>query len=220
MWEQYLVSRYIWRGLDVNDQPNIQPSLSIEYSGFQLGAWGSYGLTHLNSEEKHYSVSQEIDTYITYQLSIVKEIEISALVTDYYYPRGGQKIGNFNNYDNINGPGAHTIEAGLTVKGIGSFPLALSGYFNIYNDAGNNSYFQADYSFNISGTELGIFIGATPGSRTNPSYYGTEKFDIINFGFKALREIKISEDFSLPVSCSYILNPNQEISYLVFAVSI
>jgi hypothetical protein len=141
-------------------------------------------------------------------------------LTDYYYPNAGIKIGNFNNYDNVNGAGAHTIEAGLNITGPESFPLSLSGYVNVYNDEGNNTYVQADYSLNVQDVGLGFFIGAAAGSEENPDYYGSDKFNVINIGLKASKQIKITEDFLLPVSCSYILNPRAEISYLVFCISL
>ena len=31
-----LVSRYIWRGLNVNDQPNIQPAITFKLSNLQF----------------------------------------------------------------------------------------------------------------------------------------------------------------------------------------
>ena len=64
-----LVSRYIWRGLNVNDQPNIQPSAALGYSGFELGLWGSYGLANQGPSDEYYSTSQEIDTWLGYAFS-------------------------------------------------------------------------------------------------------------------------------------------------------
>ncbi len=214
-----LVSRYIWRGLNVNDQPNIQPAITLGYSGFNLGFWGSYGLTHQNPSDQYYSTSQEIDTWVSYSVQLNKGMNISAVVTDYYFPNGGIRIGNFNNYNDVSGPGAHTIEAGIQFTGPETFPLSLSGYVNVYNDEGNNVYLQADYGLDINEIELGFFLGTAFGSEKNPAYYGTEKFNVINIGINASREIKITEDFSLPVFCSYILNPQAEISYLIFGIT-
>jgi uncharacterized protein (TIGR02001 family) len=215
-----LVSRYIWRGIDVNSQPNIQPSISLSYSGFQAGIWGSYGLTHLNSTDEQSALNQEIDTWMSYSFEAGNSIGITLLLTDYYYPGAGIKIGNFNNYDNENGPGAHTIEAGVTITGPESLPLSLSGYINIYNDAGNNAYFQADFTKKVGDINLGVFAGAAAGSSENPAYYGTKKFNFINLGIKVSKEIKLTESFSLPVYGSFILNPNMEISYMVIGITL
>ena len=214
-----IASRYVWRGLLINDSPNIQPSLSVSYSGLSFGFWGSYSLDRISKVENDYSVSQELDTWVQYSIQLGNTINISTILTDYYFPKNGIKIGNFNNYDNPEGAGAHTMELGVSLSGNNSFPLNFAGYVNIYNDEGNNTYFQIDYLTNISNYNIDLFIGAAGGSKDNSGYYGTEKFNVLNLGITAKREIKISDSFSLPVYVSYILNPKVEISYLIFGLS-
>ena len=215
-----LVSRYVWRGLNINDQPNVQPAITFKLSDLQFGFRGSYGFSHTNATDELHSTSHEIDTWISYSFAIENSVNITAIVTDYYYPNEEVSIGNFNNYDNKNGPGAHIIEAGVSIGGAESFPLTLSSYVNVYNDAGSNTYFQIDYLTKIDDYGLGLFVGAAAGSKNNPAYYGTEKFNLISIGLKTSKQIKITENFSLPVYCSYILNPRAEISYLIFGISI
>ena len=45
-----LVSGYIWRGQDLGGV-SIQPSLSVAYKGFSLGAWGSAGIESADTKE-------------------------------------------------------------------------------------------------------------------------------------------------------------------------
>jgi len=215
-----IVSRYLWRGLDVNDAPNIQPSISMEAAGFSLGIWGSYSLTASNSTDENYAFSQEIDFWAGYSLELENGMSLGVMLTDYYYPVAGIKFGNFNNYDNPEGPGAHTVEAGLSIAGPESFPLTFSGFMNIHNDAGNNTYFQLDYAISVSDVDLGFTVGAAGGSEENAAYYGAESFEIINLGINVSKEIKITDSFSLPVNAAFILNPNTEVSYLVFGISL
>ena len=215
-----LVSRYIWRGADINNQPNVQPSITFEYGGLQAGLWGSYGFGHLNPVDTDYKLSSEIDTWLGYSVDLSSSLNATLLITDYYFPNAGIKIGNFNNYDNINGPGAHTIEAGIILAGSQSFPISLSGYMNIYNDKGNNVYVQADYSTAINEIDIAVFAGAAAGTIDNPGYYGTDKFNVINVGVKVSKTVKITENYSLPVYCSYILNPQKEIAFFVLGISI
>lgn len=215
-----IVSGYVWRGLNINNSPNIQPSMSIAVGGFSAGIWGSYSLTANNSSDDNYTFSQEIDFWAGYSLELENGMNIGLMVTDYYFPVVGIKFGNFNNYDDPEGPGAHTIEAGLSVSGPESFPLTFSGFMNLHNDAGNNTYFQIDYSTSLNEVDLGFSIGATGGSEENAAYYGAESFEIINLGINVSKEIKITEHFALPVSAAFILNPNTEVSYLVFGISL
>jgi len=223
-----LYNRYVWRGLDIANTPSIQPSLSAGYSGFELGAWGAYTLSNQASE------SDEIDFWLAYTYDLKSGASVTALVTDYYYPNAGIGFFSFENYDGIREivynagypptadtlyGGAHTLEAGLSVTGAESFPFTFSGFINVYNDAGNNAYVQLDYPFAVNETGLNLFVGAAAGSKDNPDYYGADNFQVINLGVTAVRELEISESFSLPLTVSFVLNPREEISYLLVAVS-
>jgi uncharacterized protein (TIGR02001 family) len=211
------VNRYIWRGLNVNDAFNIQPSVSLAVSGFSFGLWGSYAVP---ADSNNYTYSQEIDTYIGYNYAFENGMSAGVIITDYYYPNAGIKWGDFNNYDNPAGPGAHTIETGILLFGPKSFPLSLAGYVNVYDDAGHNTYFQIDYPVTVVEVGLNFFIGAAGGSADNPGYYGVESFNVINLGVKATKSIKITEDYSLPVFVTFCMNPNKEITYLVFGMTL
>ena len=207
-----LYSRYIWRGLELGNTPSIQPALSVSCGGFELGTWGAYSLSN------NAFAADEIDFWMSYTHKFKSGVSITAIATDYYFPMAGVKFFNFNNHDALE-PGAHTLEMGLSITGPESFPLTLSGYANVHNDAGNNTYFQLDYPVSVNNTDLSIFCGVAGGSKSNPDYYGTEKLAVINLGLSAVREIKLSESFSLPLTVSFILNPKAEIAHLVVGVS-
>lgn len=204
-----LVSRYNWRGLDFGDAFSLQPYLRLEYGGLKVGFWGSYSTEY-----------EEVDTWTSYTLSLRNAGNVTAIVTDLYYPHAGIRFFNFNNYDDPKGPGAHTVELGLSYTAPERFPIVISGYINVYNDAGNNAYFQLDYPFRVKDADLGIFLGATSGSTKNPSVYLSDNVEIINVGLKATRKLQINSNLEIPVSATYILNPQQEVSYLIFGLSI
>lgn len=208
-----LYNRYVWRGLDIANTPSMQPSLSAGYDGFELGVWGAYTLSNQSS------VSDEIDFWLSYSREFGDGNALTILATDYYFPNAGPKFFNFNNYDDPN-PGAHTVELGLSFSSPILKSLTLSAYMNVYNDEGNNTYFQADYPFKVGETEMGLFCGAAGGSSDNPGYYGTASLNVINLGISARRDIKMSESFSLPLTISLIVNPNSEISYFLAGMSL
>lgn len=211
-------NRYVWRGLDIANTPSIQPSMSVTYAGFEFGVWGAYTLSNQESE------SDEIDFWLGYTMELDNGVSFTLLATDYYFPNKGIKFFNFNDYDaviddSVPDPGAHTFELGLSVSGPESFPVTVSGYVNVYNDAGNNTYFQVDYPVTVGETELGFFCGVAGGSKENPGYYGTENLNAVNVGVSAAREIKVSESFSLPMSVSLVLNPREEITHLLVGLT-
>jgi len=192
------VSRYLWRGLDFGNTFSIQPTLALSSGDFEVGFWGSYPLANTANG------SEEMDLYISYSIS-----DVSLVVTDYYFPNSGLKYGKYKN------PGAHTIEAGLSYAGSESLPLSLAAFVNVYNDDDNSMYFELGYSTEVSDVVVDFFVGGG-----NFAYSLTDKFNLTNIGIKASKEIKITENFSLPIFSSYVLNPNTEVGYLVFGVSL
>ena len=212
-----VTSRYIWRGILMNQAPNIQPSITFAAHGLEFGFWGSTTLGNNNAADDAYGISQELDFWMGYTFDLSSDWSLGLVMTDYYFPNAGIKMGNFNNHDDADGPGAHLLEGGLTLSG---GPLTLSAYANVYNDAGNCSYFQLDYATQIKETAIQFFIGATPGSKDNPAFYGTDSFNVINLGMTVSRDIVVTEHFTLPVNVSYIVNPRVEQSYLTFGFSL
>ncbi|MCF8242284.1 MAG: hypothetical protein K9J16_12930 [Melioribacteraceae bacterium] len=208
------VSRYIWRGLLLSDAPAIQPALTFGMYGIELGTWGSYSFA--NNQQ----ATDEVDFWLSFTHQFKRSIGISVIFLDYYLPNAGVKFGNVNNYNDPAGPGAHLLEAGLILFGPESLPITVSGYVNFYNDPGKNKYFQVDYTAEVKKTNLMFFVGATAGSKNNPSYYGSEKFNVINVGVNASKEIKITEDFSLPVFVEWSVNPRQDISFVRFGLTL
>lgn len=201
-----IVSKYMWRGIELNAAPNFQPSLGYSNGGFSAGFWGSYSIT--DNGGGNY---EEIDAYIGYTFT-TESGDIGLILTDYYFPKAGFDLGDFDN----DGLGGHTLEIAATYSG----PISLIVAYNFYNDPGNNLYFEAGYSTSVGDVGLDLFVGGTTGSTDNPIYYGSEDFAIINVGIKGSKEIKITEDFSLPVFTTFMFNPKVNAGYMIFGVSL
>jgi hypothetical protein len=133
------------------------------------------------------------------------------IVTDYTFPNSGLGFGD---------PKAHTVEVGASVTGPKRFPVTFSGYVNVHNDPGHNTYFQLDYPVTAGEVELGFFLGLAGGSSKNPDYYGTENPNVINMGMSATRNIEVTTSFSLPLTGWAIYNPRTETAFLVVGVNL
>jgi hypothetical protein len=204
------VSRYVWRGLEINKSFNVQPSFGYGAGGFDIGLWGSYAISDVAN-----SLQSEIDLYASYTFS-TSEGDIAILFTDYYFPDGNIRLGDFDD-----GTGAHTIELGVGYTGPSSFPIAVSVYMNVYNDDGNNMYFEVGYPVVLPDDyNMDLFVGATPGSDKNPVYYGTEKFGFLNIGFTVSKDVVVTDSFSIPAFISYIMNPTTDKAHLTAGFSI
>lgn len=204
-----LVSRYVWRGIDYGQSPSIQPTLSFSTTNFDVGFWSAYQL----GRDASTLPTDELDFYLAYTFSL-GSTSLALVATDYYFPNN---VFKFNDFDD-EGNGAHLIEIGAILSGPEELPLYFSGYFNVYNDPDNTTYFEVGYSTVLKEIGIDVFVGATPGGERG--YYNTDEFKIINIGVKASKEIKITDDFSLPVFGSYVLNPNENVAHFVFGISL
>lgn len=204
-----VVNRYIWRGLKLGgESPSIQPNIALISGGFTIGFWGAYPFES--------TVLEEIDFYSSYTFSLENAGALSVGFTDYINPNSGTPVFNFNNYDNVDGPGAHYIELNAGYSGPENFPLSLSVNVFVYNLKNNPIYFQVGYNTAIDDVGLSLFLGGTPGEDTK--YYGVDKFSVINTGFTVSKSIKITESFSLPVFGSLIANPALDNLFYVFGI--
>ena len=211
------VSRYVWRGTDFGNSPAIQPAVELGYSGFALGAWGSYSTTDANF--------QEADFYLSYTLKDM----FTFMVTDYFFPNGRATDNDYLHY-NSDSTG-HVFEGSISFNGTEKIPFRVLVATNFAgadaHDADGNlqysTYIEVGYFTTVGKNSLDIFLAGTP---TNPDkdkgesgYYGPEA-GIVNLGITASRDIKITESFSLPVSVSVIANPQHENIWFVFGISI
>ncbi len=207
-----VVSRYIWRGSDLGENtPSIQPSLSFSAGGFTAGFWGA--LPTANPKGLN-----EIDIYASYAIDLTTAGSLSLGVTDYTNPNSGTKMGNFHNWDDPQGPGAHFLEGNLIYTAPESFPIYLSFNIFFYNVENNPIYMEVGYSTSLKDVWIDLFLGGTPGE--SAGYYGVSKFSAINTGIKVSKEVKISDSFSLPVFGSIILNPASEDLFFVLGFSL
>lgn len=209
-----LVSRYVWRGFDVGNSPNIQPLITTNYKNFEVGLWGSYAFTEEATK------FDELNLWLFYTINTGSGYKLKLSIIDYYFPNDGKKLGNFNNFNHPDGNGAHLLNLGVSATGPESFPFTFAANINVHNDSGHNSYFELSYPFSLNNYNIDLFCGVTPGSKKNTNYYMTDKFSLINLGFRIEREIKISEYFSVPVFSVFSVNPSLENSYLVFGITL
>ena len=197
-----LVSRYIFRGLDYGDSPAIQPSFSFTKNGFTVGAWGSYAFIATPT-------GIEADIYASYSF----DFGLSAGVTDYYFP--GEKLtinpdstiapvrkGTYFDYANT-----HYDELNVS-QSVGKFNF--SGNWGFHN-MDNAVYFEAGYSFKW----ISAFVGAG-----NKLYTTNGKFNVVNLGITASKDINITKKYAFGLSSSVILNPEAEQIHLVFGLSL
>ncbi len=200
-----MVSRYVWRGADFGESAAVQPALTFAFGNFEAGAWGSYSVSASGAG------ANENDLWASYTVSTDNGASFSLGFTDYYFPAPDAEHG-FRNAD------AHTLELSLGFTGPESFPVSLYGGMLVYNDDDSSVYLEAGLPVSaIEGVDLGLVAGMVTGAS---GFYGTEGAGLINVGVSAGSEVEITDSFALPVSVSWIVNPDADRSFLVFGVSL
>jgi len=202
------VSRYIWRGTDFGESFSIQPALSVSFGSVEIGTWASYAT---NPES---AGANEHDLWVGYTVETESSGSFSLGVTDYHFPTPGSD--GFFDFDG-DGNGAHWIEPYVSYSGPESFPVTLYGAVFVHNDPDNSIYLQASYPIPLDGVDLGLTVGAVAGES---SFYGTDGFALVNLGLSASKSIQLNESVGLPVTVSYILNPDTERTFLVFGIGV
>jgi uncharacterized protein (TIGR02001 family) len=198
-----LVSRYVFRGIDYGNAPAVQPAIEFTSGRFSIGAWGSYALSNTASSTESF---QEADIYASYNF----DFGLSVGVTDYYYP--GSPWLEVD--DNVS---SHALELNLGYE-LKQWSFAANyGLNNSASGAGLEDgvmYFELGYS----NKGLSAFIGGGDGWHVNSSE--KSDFQVVNIGIGATKDIKLSDQFALPVFGQVILNPNSEQFMIVMGFSL
>ncbi len=186
-----LYSNYIWRGSKLGTGPAVQPSIKFSDRGLTIGVWGSF-------DADGYS---EADPYFSYTLPF----GLSLGMTDYYLP-------DLSLFETSEASGSHALEVNAGFEK-GGFSISANVILNEAGgiaSAGGDKYFQVGYAFK----DIDIFAGAGDGWHT----VGGD-FNICNIGAAVTKEIRITDNFSIPVSGQIIFNPDREKLFVVAGFS-
>ena len=203
-------NRYIWRGYDFGDSFSVQPGLALSAGNFELGTWGSYSISSDGAD------ANEHDLYATYSIGLGTSASLDLTITDYYFPSGEEEAGEWLNFDG-GGDGAHWIELMGSVTFPESFPLTITAAFMTHNDPDNSLYLEGAIPFTVADVELGFTLGLVAGKS---DFYGVAGASLVNLGLSASKDLQITDNFALPLSAAYVMNPTTEKTYLVFGFSL
>ena len=198
------VSEYIWRGMDQNSGFSVQPSLTLSYGGLSLNAWGSRSLTN---------EAKEFDINLSYAIN-----NFSIIISDYWWSGANQPYGYYKD--------SHYFEGTLAYNFGESFPLSLS-WSTMFAGADKNAegklqastYICASYPVSLpAGITLTPAVGFSPWQGYYTNYEkGAALTDI---SLKANKDIKVTENFSIPVFVQAIVAPKYDNTFLLAGFSL
>lgn len=194
-----LVSRYIWRGLDIEHAPSIQPGIAVQWKEFKLGAWGAYKLTGAGGQETDFYLSK------TFGFATIA-------LWDYW---SFNDTTAFNFFDYRKKTTSHLLEAQLILAGGNTFPVSfLASYFFHGSDDSKSLYLELQYEHKSSFADLAFFAGY----QAKGTYYASSA-NFVNVGCTLKKSIPVTDRLSLPVYLSLIVNPASQIPYLVAGIT-
>lgn len=183
--EADVVSRHVWRGTDYGESMALQPSVSFEAWGLEIGAWGSYAVASGSD-------ANEIEVWLRYSYR-----SVTAGVTDYYFPAPGA-VGLLDRK-------AHTPEAFVSLTGPETFPFVLFG--GVLIDEYTPVYAEVSVPVaDLRDVQVTAHAGAVSGES---GFYGTDGLALVNVGVTATKSVDLTDSFKLPVSVACIVNPDQ-----------
>jgi hypothetical protein len=201
------VSSYVWRGLELGDV-SMQPTLGVSYKGLSLSAWGSVGLSNPAD-------TKELDLTLAYSVG-----GFNIGVTDYWFNAGLDPLNRYFKYaaDETN----HVFEANVGYD----FGFASLQWYT--NFAGNDlvettgklaysSYFEINVPFTLGGVDWTATAGAVPFAT---DFYGTGSFAVTNLALTAVKDIRITDTFSIPVFAQVAANPYSRVAFLVLGITL
>jgi hypothetical protein len=185
-----LVSSYVWRGTQFGSGAHIQPYMELGSGNLTAGVWGSFPTSAKGG-------GNELDLYLGYDFG-----PVALTVTNYTFPGEG---GNYADGEGLFDGDYTELAASTSIMGVD----LSAGYF---------TEVEALY------VELGFSTGAVDiaigyGDDQENAWYADGGSGIVNMSFSGSKDIQISENYSLPVFGSFILNPEAETAFLVFGIS-
>ena len=80
------VSKYVWRGQLLTDDPVFQPTATLSYKGLSFNVWGSLDMTDIHETDGHDWRLQEVDYTLAYAYSPVAGLDLQAGAIGYTFP--------------------------------------------------------------------------------------------------------------------------------------
>lgn len=156
-----VTSAYLWRGRVINDEPCVQPSVTVSAGDLSFNVWGTWDLTDVESSSGH----TRMDVMLDYSHSLNRQILSSGLTAYIYHdePEGGKE----DTFEAFVGYAVNTL---------------LLPSLTVYYDFGEIEGFYGEFGLahssellkNIIALDLGVSVSVAD-----------EEYSSVNFNFPA-----------------------------------
>lgn len=208
-----LTSRFIYRGIDLGEAPQVQPVLALGVGNFEVAAFSSHPIAQPADSSPDAALGpnyREVLFWMLYRIETAVGT-FTPYVQNHYNPNAGRL------FDFDNDTGAHHLQAQFFYNGLETFPVDLLIGYVFYGPARESVYLEGGYTFEYQGLGVRPFISGTPGSSP---FNGTDSAAITQLGITASRAIPITDRFALPISATFVFNPYTENAFAAVGVTL
>jgi len=175
-----LVSRYVWRGILINEDPVVQPSATLTWKGLSLNVWQSWDTT---DQLNHRGKVQETDYTLSYSKTVLDgKLTLSGGAILYTFPDAGV----FNTTE---------LFAAATVNTLLSPTIAV--YKDI--DESRGLYINPSISHTITiNDKANVVLKASVGwgdAKNNGFYLGSAGGEVADYGLSAQLNYSVTSAF-------------------------
>jgi hypothetical protein len=185
------VSKYVWRGQLLTDDPVFQPTATVSYKGLSLNLWGSLDMTDIHETSGHIWRLQELDYTLAYAYSPLDGLDLQAGATAYTFP--GTTF-------------ASTTEVYASAA---LSKVLLAPTLTVYRDIdeADSWYANAGVSHTFAFTEkLGLTLGAGLGwgdSHYHDYYFGDRRNSLSDLLLSSSLNYAVNQNLSLSLYLKY-----------------
>ncbi len=180
-----IVSKYIWRGQLLTDDPVLQPSVTLSYGNFAFNAWGSIDMTDINEDGTSTYNMQEVDYTLSYGFAPCEGVDMEVGVIIYDFP----------------GTAFKTTEEVYASVSLSSLPLSPTLSVNYDYDEVDGYYANLSVGHSFELTEkLGLSLGAGLGwgnSGYNDAYFGVDSGQVNDLALSASLDYAVNDNFAI-----------------------
>ena len=180
-----LSSRYVWRGIVLNDEFVAQPNVALAFHGFSAGVWGSFDLTNYSQEHggaDRKGEFSEVDISLGYSHGF-KKLSLSVGVVRYQYP--GSEVSSTDD---------------LNVGLVANLPVAVSfGAWHALEDGGLYLVTGASHVFTLHARatlKLGAELGWADATCADINY-GVNSSGLTHVGLALDVPLVVNDRFSV-----------------------
>lgn len=200
-----VVSRFIYRGVQLGEAPQVQPSLTLEAGRAAAGIWGSHPLTGDGGDGEGPAYKEAV-AWASYTVSVPFGTLTPYVQSHYDVGAGGFLDG-----------ASHRVQTQLSWVGPERVPLDLMVGWVVVNDPDHSVYLEGGWSGAIGELGLRLFAGGTPAASP---FNGTDRAAFTNVGLSASWLVSLDEDADLVLSIRFVTNPHTGEVYPVVRVGV